>query len=143
MLKRHCSFQDLKNNQMICVIRGAKIIKVLKQFLLPNYAFFKKFKDTSKNEVFVEKEKKMTITIFGMPQASCFFLTYTMGCFCFFLTRESLILSGIKQKILYEIKQLNNIKPKKNYFFLIFGGFFLTKKISLRKCLQKSFIPFT
>ena len=43
--------------------------------------------------------------------------------FRFFLTRENLILSALKQKILDEIKQSNCIKPPKIHFFMILCKF--------------------
>ena len=60
------------------------------------------------------------------------------------MAKESLILSAFKQKILDKIEQSKGIKPKKNLLFQdFFVGFFLTKKVFVRKCHQKLCIPFT
>ena len=63
---------------------------------------------------------------------------------CFFLTKESLILSALKQKILDEFRQSNCIKlPQKSTFKNFFVTFFLTKKIYVENSLHKQFLPFT
>ena len=58
------------------------------------------------------------------------------GVFLCVFTKERPILTALKQMIIDEIKQSNRIKPKKNQFFHeLFLSFFLTKEISVGKCL--------
>ena len=61
----------------------------------------------------------MTLKIFGMPLATCFQISKKnsfQGVFGF-LTKESLIVSTLRQKILNKIKHSNGIKPPKNLLF--------------------------
>ena len=111
----------------------------MKQFSLPKYAVVKK----TKKKI---GPKKMASTIFGGPQASCFYISkkWVFECvFVFFLAKEIRILSTWNQKILDEIKQSNGIKPLKNLTFKDFCMFFLTKQFFVGKCLQKLLIFFT
>ena len=70
-------------------------------------------------------------------------ITVCLGCFWYFLTKERSILAALKKMIWDEIKQSNSMKPQKSTFSWFFVSFFLTKKISVGKCIQKLFIPST
>ena len=85
---------------------------------------------------FVKKTKIPTTTVIfdsikTWRRTSCFFVSnfHLSGCFCFW-TKEHPILTVLKQVSLDEMKLSNCIKP--HDFFV---SFFLTKEISVGKCL--------
>ena len=63
--------------------------------------------------------------------------------FLVFVKKERPILTVLKEMSLDEIKQSNEIKPQKFTFSWFFVTFFLTKELSVGKCLHKIFLPFT
>ena len=62
--------------------------------------------------------------------------------FLVFIMKQSLILTVLKQMVLDEIKQSNDIKPQKINFFMIFCKFLSDKGTFCRKVPSQNIFPF-
>ena len=126
---------------MICFIRGRKKSSKLRNSSCYWIMSLSKKPKTPTKMKMLDKKKHEVLNFFNAP--SVLFLDIKkrfLRVFLVSLTKERPILNALKQMILDEIRQSNGIKSQKTIFVV---SVFLTKKISVGKCLQKGFIPFT
>ena len=119
----------MKKNVLRGLFASFKVVKshqCLKGVLVTKFCLRKKKPKKPPKTKNLDK-KNMKSNIFGIPWSSCLKISkkreFLKSFFRVFLTKESLIFSAFKQKILDEIKQSNGIKPPKNLFFKIFCKF--------------------